>query len=525
MRLLFFDNTSCRLFVNASLLLLCMTAAGASTRSFSRNDDKQQSLYVTEQSGNNFDKDVSKGLFDAELEKLNEIQSTLNQAWDTIASQISSIDGIEVVADEINSKIDVVLVDDQTVIADVATVQATVDTINTKVTTVQTKVNQIASSQWPITVIQANANTPIVISNPGTYCLAANVRLTSGAPAPVITIQVKNVVLDLNGFEVYTEVASTGISVSNGLSSVTIKNGTARSDSTNGTTGIFIDTASDVVIENVCAKGWTISGIEMNAARNSVVRSSICNENNIGCVVTNGSNEIILQDILSVANSSHGIHVSSSTDTKVQNCTTNSNGGSGLLIDGSANNGSVTGLSSFRNTDSGIRLVNSNSITFENCVVGWGDSDGIYMQTVYSMVFLECVSQDNNGSGVLTAGGSSFNLTFNGCVSNDNANAGFSLSDPTSYNSFTACKAIGNGGDGFLMGDINANLNIIQACQSLNNVGYGFRDLEGAGLNRYYNNVAYRNTAGNSFATVGAFTAPFLAPSSGSINAISNIAG
>ena len=114
---------------------------------------------------------------------------------------------------------------------------------------------------------------PIVISQPGSYYLTGN--LTGTAFNDGIRINVSNVTIDLNGFEMIgTSSVGDGIEAPATISNVTIRNGVFR---TWGDQGLNLENASNVRVENVIVNGCGDYGLSVGA--NVLIKDSIFSSN------------------------------------------------------------------------------------------------------------------------------------------------------------------------------------------------------------------------------------------------------
>lgn len=423
-------------------------------------------------------------------------------------------------------------------------IQTTVNTINTTATTTNTTVNNISTTvnatdskidvlQSAVDEIMAGDCTPIyndgantiVIDSPGTFCLAENVGLSSG-DSVVISITSDDVVLNLNGFEVFSLVSSsTGIEV-NGASSVVIKNGTVRSNTTTGVYGILVTNgSSEVTIDSVVVDSWkrdtTSAGIKIE---NSVV---------------------VNIDEVTVYGSGLGLYGNNSENITVRNSSSSSNYGSGFYFNGCTgismsgavanNNGSSESLLTL-GLHSGIALQSSNVINFVNCMAQGNAVTGFYFKTVVSGSAVGCCAYETANSSA-GRGGFTFDsctaLSCIDCVSSNNANQGrgFFLANNTDLVFRECISSLNNGG--FYLAAIETNIillgcqatqsvsgfaivnpstkAIVQGCQAFSNtIGFIAEDSTNQ---RYYGNVAFANTTNTSI-TTPPFIAAFVAPAS-----------
>ncbi len=166
----------------------------------------------------------------------------------------------------------------------------------------------VASAQTAPTVI---TTVPYTISSSGTYVLGKDLLNTADAPA--ITINVANVVVDLNSYFV-----SGGggdfqtVILINNVSGVTIKNGTVA----NGLIGIYSPTNStgtamrDALIDKVTVTHCTSAGVEFDSAvPGSVVSNCIFTSlGSFGLYLTGGVRVVDNTIDTSTAATSYGVY-------------------------------------------------------------------------------------------------------------------------------------------------------------------------------------------------------------------------
>lgn len=447
------------------------------------------------------------------LEKLDELQNLLAQvfealvaAFDSFTSQVDTITSLIDVAVEIMTEAAVALTEATDAMNDA---ESTASSISNTITSIEDTAIAVDSKTDILLTLVAVDPTPIyhdgsntiVISDAGAYCLVQSVMLLSGASAvPVISIQASNVTLDLNSFQVYSEVTDVGIEVTSGVSSVVIKNGTVCSNGT-GTTGISVTNASDVVIEDVVVRNWSTSfyGVLLSGANNVVldavsahnsgtgigclnseeivIQNSMCDTNAAaGCTIS-GSNNSIVSNLSCRANGATGLSVTTSSDTiTIENCLSNNNTGSGYVIS-NATNIYLADVMSMVNIGTGIAIDNSTNIDCVGCVSSACTADGFSLDTVDDACINNCAALQNSVYG--------FNIGFTGGVCSNIA-----VNDSV---------ATSNTGDGFAVGKLafpSTNV-LMQRCIAQANIGIGIEDANDTS-NRYYSNAAYVNNPGGS---------------------------
>ncbi len=131
------------------------------------------------------------------------------------------------------------------------------------------------------------ATSKITIAEAGSYVLMSPITVTAG---DAITITAGNVTLDLNGFTLTSTASgvnsSSGISVTTGLSNITLRNGFICGQTTyNGSTfagggfgyGILLnDSVTNAVVENISISGVSLAGTCFNSANSKLVVRNCC---------------------------------------------------------------------------------------------------------------------------------------------------------------------------------------------------------------------------------------------------------
>lgn len=442
------------------------------------------------------------------LEKLDELQNSLAVILDAIMVLLeasgSSLDGIESTLALLNTEVASMITTADSI---GTTCITTINTLESAESIVEVIANELieSSSKTEIlltyiagdcTPLYNNGSSTIVLSQPGTYCLVEKLSLLSGV-SPVIRITSPGVVLDLNGFEVYSEANAAGaIYVDSVSSSVVIKNGTVRSNGATGAVGIFVSNSSDVIIERVVVKDWlgfasgagirisgstkvvvdkavisnTGYGLDSVTSQAVMVRNTLCDGNAVYGVHLSGSTNVTLRNVMAENNVMGGIVVeTTSNNIVIEDCVAGNNTGSGCTITGGSNV-SVTRLASLGNTGNGLALNGTSVVAVADCLSSACTGAGFYLQNVVCGSMLTSSALQNGSHG--------FNLGYADGTENTDVTV-------------SGCTAIKNGAIGFAIGDAPSRV-VVQSCTALNNVGIGIVDALGVD-NRYYSNVSYRN--------------------------------
>jgi hypothetical protein len=276
------------------------------------------------------------------------------------------------------------------------------------------------------------SNVPYTISTSGSYYLTGNLLLEK-KDADAITISASEVSLDLCGFTLSSSAAVTSkaISVADGLSDITIKNGIIRGNTTVTTTGSapnltwttnLAGFSYGIYADSSVSRNFSISHLQIQGCRNDGLRCYYCNVadctassnggSGIGCgyasVVNSNATSNTLGGISSsfssvinstaTSNASTGI---TDNDGSVTNSTSSNNGAYGINV----TNGTVTGSIATANHDAGIYgasgIVTNSSVLFNG-------GDGIHAP---SGTVGGCSAAANGGIGIYAYHGSVNNST------------------------------------------------------------------------------------------------------------------
>lgn len=446
------------------------------------------------------------------LEKIDALQGTITVSSDEIDALLESFRDQAII---LESLLELLIDQSETfesqaeVLAnDAGTCESLTENLSSEVSIVESLYSTINNETDLLLMASADSCTPlyndgaatIVIDQPGHYCCAEDIMLLSGASAvPVISIQASNVMLNLNSFEVYSEVAAAGIEVASGASSVVIYNGTVRSNN-NGTNGVYLGTGVQATVQELFVRGWS-DGISASSA-----------------------SDVTMSKLL-IHSCDRGIHCQNTTTLMLSECMSSGNNVYGYFMD-TCVGVTLRGVSAFDNGSNGIRLLSCDSVVLNGCITEHNLASGVLLNTVSNGMIFNCVSQQNGqiptpGSGFYVQGSS--NLVFMGCVADNNVIFGYQFIDANVACVLQGCTASSNTIRGFDLGSVGGGTNtdvilercqaiknlsggfavsanssniIFRSCSSLHNSGVGFyNDNSGTGwqFNRYYKNTAYGN--------------------------------
>jgi len=250
-----------------------------------------------------------------------------------------------------------------------------------------------------------DTNTPIEITQPGSYKLGENIQ---GFPdQDGITISVSGVTLDLNGFEIRgnNEVGSTnGILIDGELDNITILNGNVIGFFEVGIRG---ELADNVRIEGVRANYNGLGGM---IARTNIIYTRCSAEGNGGLGIGAGVNATF-------------------TD-----CASYQNGGAGFVT---GTNGAATNCAAWENGSHGF--VTGEGAALSNCAARKNGEHGFSVNQFSSVI--NCTAVDNGMVGFIATNA----CTFLNCTAALNDSHGYS----TTQSLIRGCMSITNGGAKF----------------------------------------------------------------------------
>lgn len=233
-----------------------------------------------------------------------------------------------------------------------------------------------------------SADLPLVISQPGSYYLAENIKVqpTDPVTTAAISIESDHVTIDLNGFALAgsNTNGTSGIVANGTMANLTVKNGYVASWEEYG---IFMD-VRDVHIKNVTANQnhgyamWLTAGRVVNcvacenlagiyfytSTTNPVARPCVMDR----CtVISNGETGVYSRIPIKITNtnSSHNFGNGMSLygpRSVVENCVANFNSASGIMLTSDAVNGSVSGNTCNDNDETGIVIIGKGTRTENN---------------------------------------------------------------------------------------------------------------------------------------------------------------
>jgi hypothetical protein len=216
----------------------------------------------------------------------------------------------------------------------------------------------IVEPRIPITQPASSADFPIVISQPGSYYLAANITGVSGKHG--ISISSNNVTIDLNGFHL--------VGVNGSLSGITVP-----------------ILAGGLEIHNGVVRGWGGSGIEAGAARGVFEDLQLEDNGSLGLSAAAAS---IVTRVEARGHTGYGIQLANVGEGgRVEDCIATANGygvgilGSGVTVEGCVlasnsvagvdigGNGNRVESNYFRGNLTGVRLLGGFNAIVGNLVI------------------------------------------------------------------------------------------------------------------------------------------------------------
>lgn len=260
---------------------------------------------------------------------------------------------------------------------------------------------------------------PQTISTSGYYCLVNDV--TVGAAQTAITINVDNVILDLNGNSIIGNFV--------------------------GPFAITVNSKSNIIIRNGAIRTMTGNAILVNAGTSRLIIEDIICINNNNAITIQGVTNCLIQNCSLFLTNFNGLSISSGTiptqNLIIRNCVSNNNQNNGFLLS-SCSNAELYNLTANNNRGSGFNQVNGNNINFTRCTANTNQAHGF------------------------TIAGNSNNTTLTACTAKSNNNIGFQLAG--NQHTITECESVSNGSGVQVSGKNHCIFNSI----AKNNTATGF---------------------------------------------------
>jgi Periplasmic copper-binding protein (NosD) len=171
--------------------------------------------------------------------------------------------------------------------------------------------------------VMAAGGFPYVITSTGSYRLTSNLTV-SAASTDAIDVNAPSVTIDLNGFSIFSFVATSANAISGNYGGITVENGTVTGF------GRGVSLSSQSIVRNVHAD--SNSNVGIGVVSSSVVQGCTANGNGNYGIVGSGSGDVISGN------------------------TANGNGGVGVGIDALGNGSLVAGNTAVVNSGFGLYL-------------------------------------------------------------------------------------------------------------------------------------------------------------------------
>jgi Right handed beta helix region len=328
---------------------------------------------------------------------------------------------------------------------------------------------------FPDNSIQQSNGFPVIITQPGQYCVVENLSIPANSDG--IIIEADNVILDLNGYCITGATnSSNGILVRRSMgvttrTNITICNGAIR---TMGNIGIAFNAATQgILLNNLKVLNCRGDGITMTAVQQLIIENCITSGNNYNGILITQSGSTLSNNCI------------------LNNCLSTFNGTDGLQLI-SCQNFNITNMLCFNNSYVGFDEFTGNTIRFANCQA--------YNNGRNNTAAIGFFSEGNNNS-------------YEQCIANNNAKIGFQLNGTGNGTTIENCQAKSNGINGFDIAGTNhcilnnlAKSNVTNGfllatnstqCQIRSNTavanGTGFAN-NTTTVNRIYSNFASNNT-------------------------------
>lgn len=380
---------------------------------------------------------------------------------------------------------------------------------------------QISSSSLNSTISSLTNGGQFVISKSGRYFLSTDLLAAPAASqVPCIYINASDVVLDLGGKTVTlssttVQKNSAAISIANGMSDITIMNGTingrAGTSSVYTSTGILFGTSvSNVLLDNVHVVNFSYDGIAFGAGCSNTVINNV-HTYNIGLAAKSFSRGLAIVGTNATTTACNDFTIIDSDFNK-----TNFSGD--MRVYGiyavycnnlTINNVKISNTTGTTGAVRGLLLDNCTSVMCNNVSVLRATSGatsapvivGFDLATTTASSFVDCVANSGLSTNSTTStygfrlASSSNGNSFVNCQARNNLGAGTTAGvslDTSHYNTFQGCSIIANGGLSHLTYGFQSGLNSAVSGTDLTKTcsGTTFKSC------RVNSNIA---TAGNTF--------------------------
>ncbi len=297
---------------------------------------------------------------------------------------------------------------------------------------VQNTVNQILNilqnqTTCDDTVIQVRqADIPLVITQPGVYCLAEDISLTTSnaITIPAMTIGANKVVIDLNNKTILGSGGDRGIQIIPTLftllpMALEIKNGTIAGMREQG---IFVVGIAQLLIDNVTL--YANGGGGSDLVRGNVTMDTIFNP-----LIRNSQ-------FYFAGTGALGMSLTNCANLLVDNCVFDANNTEGLLITGGVafNSGVIRNCVASSNGTNGFQADSGERLIYENCSSEANGASGFNLGDT-SLTVLDCQAVTNSVDGFVISSANSF---IRNNTATSNVGTGFSISgtDNRVYSNF-----------------------------------------------------------------------------------------
>jgi hypothetical protein len=292
-------------------------------------------------------------------------------------------------------------------------------------------------------LLPGDATSQVIVSQPGSYFLSANLTGVSGKNG--ISINTSNVTIDLRGFSV--------LGIAGSMSGVICTSGT-----------------SQIRIQNGKLVSWPKSGADMSGSTGVQIQQIDASGNHDAGILT--GDDSVIQDCTVRSNVDNGI--STGYKNKVINCIANGNGYGMILFDGSQ----AEGCQASGNTTGGVLFTAncriSHCAAHQNTGMGFGPAN-----SPVGCSLSDCVASGNAGFGFVVYE----HTTLVACTATGNGSGFLGTGPASTGNAFIQCLASGNTGTspngyGFTCG-IGAK---VEGCTAENNNGIGILGGQGSSI-------------------------------------------
>lgn len=337
-----------------------------------------------------------------------------------------------------------------------------------------------------------------IITQPGLYCLAENLTFSTGGFAIQVFSSTGEVVIDMRGLSITGLGGGNGIYI-NSSADITVKNGVIVGVDTgiavSSSTRIHLD---DLNIKAPASYGIAVYG---NSAQ-TTISNVVVDHAGINGIFLNTVAFMDISYCELTQNASYGLLFDTGSQVKIAHVRAQGNGISGFGVNAQSGcsqieyvdcNAEYNGQSGYMVTTGPDSFSTASNIIYNNCVAINSNAIGFELNnipggTISGVEYINCSSLGNvygfsTGSGA--TGSSTNTLLFDSCITQSNTKHGFFVDCDNAI--MRNCISQDNNGEGILMTGTSTNCQVL-SCSVSGNSGTGIND-------QGINNLVYANTA------------------------------